>query len=49
MAIAAKLKGVSTEKIPRFIEPSLATLTDRVPRLSHIWTRANDNCFRKRS
>jgi bifunctional non-homologous end joining protein LigD len=31
MAIAAKLKDVRTEKMPRFIEPSLATLTDTVP------------------
>jgi hypothetical protein len=32
MVIAAKLKGVRSEKMPRFIEPSLATLTDRVPK-----------------
>jgi hypothetical protein len=29
--MAAKLKGVRTEKMPRFIEPSLATLTEKVP------------------
>ena len=48
MVIAAKLKGVRTEKM-RFIEPTLATLRQGAERLSHIWTRANDNCFRKRS
>ena len=31
LVIAAKLKGVRTEKLPRFIAPSLATLTDKVP------------------
>jgi bifunctional non-homologous end joining protein LigD len=31
LAIAAKLNGARPEKMPRFIEPSLATLTDKVP------------------
>jgi hypothetical protein len=31
LAIATKLKGARPKKLPRFIEPSLATLTDKLP------------------